>query len=204
MASKNPDSVTNQGQFHGRRAVDAPAHHGQHQTGSRHIPSTQVPEFHAEKLPQNTPLPPSRTFPPNNDLNLPAQDASSPHTTTKDDGAVPGATSADVNRTFGRRVFGTSSNEDHHDLQPGRKGQKTGLARFGKADMQGRVDPRDDAHAGQRALEKDAVGGTRSTKGQLSAGEIPPQQMMTSEGRHAEKNKPDKPNKRQTTSIFTE
>ncbi|KAI5805618.1 hypothetical protein DFH27DRAFT_552070 [Peziza echinospora] len=219
MASKNPDSTSNQGEFHARRAANNPTHGSQHQTGSRHIPSSQVPEFHAETLPPNTPLPPSNTFSPNNDLNLTAQDARSsssrsPHTSTKDedtttttipgDTAVPGATSADVNRTFGRRVFGASSTEDRHDMQPGRKGQKTGLARFGKAGVQGQVDPRDDAHAGQRALDKDAVGGTRSTKGQLSAGEIPPQQMATSEGRHAEKGKPDKPNKRQATSIFTQ
>jgi len=72
--------------------------------------------------------------------------------------------------------------------------------------MQGAVDPRDPIHADQRALDKDDVGGKRSTKGQLSAGEIPPQRMETQEGRHPGKGKKEKVNKRQTkgNSVFTE
>jgi hypothetical protein len=146
--SSNPNSVSNQGEFHARQAgTGASSHHPQagwdsSQSELKHQPGRNVvPENTVDILPRGTHLPPDRTFLPQNDerrMNVPAS--------TREDGVGTGLTNDQIQDTLG----GTTSKDVFSGMgMPGDQsgahaaalgdggGRKTGggLAKYGEGEM---------------------------------------------------------------------
>jgi len=120
MASRNPDSLVNQGEFTARKPRSEPM------TTKGHAPGVQVgndavPEFHAETHPPGT-APKQNTFKPNpqDDVSLQAQ-SSEPAARTDVEDTLGGATSADVHTGLGKPVQGQSGQELHGDRHVGNR-----------------------------------------------------------------------------------
>jgi len=120
-AAKNPDSVTNQGEFHSRVAPSEPLEKGGHKPGVLASPNDHAPEFSAQTLPAGT-APASSTYTPNPDLNNQGMYQSASSTLT-------GADSASVHTGLGHPGSGMTSQE-LHDGSRG-KGQGRGLVGTG-------------------------------------------------------------------------
>jgi len=170
-AAKNPDSVTNQGEFHSRVAPSEPLEKGGHKPGVLASPADHAPEFSAQTLPAGT-APASSTYTPNPDLNNQGMYQSASSTLT-------GADSASVHTGLGHPGSGMTSQE-LHDGSRG-KGQGRGLVGTGaKVGNKGEVvDGRDPYFADQRALEKDVPTGQRGNVGGPPAEERVPEDADT-------------------------
>lgn len=125
----------------------------------------------------------------NNEDTLRAHGKESVYTKPLD--TYPGATSADVNRGYGKPMQGQTSNEMRHEGNHHRKHHGSGYEGHGATGhpkhSEGsignsqKVDPR--YTADQRALDRDeappGVTGQRGDKGTLGAEDIPPQPAET-------------------------
>ena len=113
-ASRNPDAVANQGEFHSRVPPAEPLQTGGHKPGVK-VGNDALPEFHAETYPAGT-APPERSFQPRPEGEVPAQalnenlDSSSQTRTTD---TLPGSTSADVHTGHGKPLQGQENREMH-------------------------------------------------------------------------------------------
>ncbi|KAG9233449.1 hypothetical protein BJ875DRAFT_464127 [Amylocarpus encephaloides] len=126
--SANPESVSNQGQFHSRVPHSKPLTTKGHAPGTK-IGNDAAPEFHAETHPLGS-APKSSSFTPNTKNAIPGQALNpdiSKETWTKASDTLGGATSADVHMGLGHPGQGQSSNELHGT---GKK-EKSGLAGVG-------------------------------------------------------------------------
>ncbi|KAF1343933.1 hypothetical protein BDV97DRAFT_373496 [Delphinella strobiligena] len=129
MAARNPDAAFNSDTngFHPSK----PREDNRIET-SGHKPGVLVgndakPEFHVQTLPAGT-APPSKTFEPQNETERPpyaADPDAKPPTASE---TLGGATSGDVHTGLGHPGQGQSSQELHHDGQPGRKNPGAGGA----------------------------------------------------------------------------
>lgn len=167
----------------------------QHKPGVAASENDRAPEFRAQTLPPGT-APASSSYQPNpvhevpgqanNEDTLRAHGKESVYTKPLD--TYPGATSADVNKGFGKPMQGQTSNELRHDGNHHRKHQGSGYETHGATghpkhtehsigDPQ-KVDPRYTAN--QRAMDRDeAPAGRHGDKGTLGAEDIPPQPAET-------------------------
>ncbi|PVH87020.1 hypothetical protein DL98DRAFT_481045, partial [Cadophora sp. DSE1049] len=128
-ANRNPESISNQGEFHSRVPPSEPL------TTKGHAPGVKVgndafPTFSAETLPAGT-APKDRTFQPNTQNAIPGQAMNpdvSKETWTSAESTIVGATSKDVDTGLGKPVGPQGSKELHHDgAEPGKR-QRTGIA----------------------------------------------------------------------------
>lgn len=117
MASRNPESLVNQGEFTARKPRSEPM------TTKGHAPGVQVgndavPEFHAETHPPGT-APKGNTFQPDpqDDVSLQAQSG----TRTEVEDTLGGATSADVHAGLGKPTQGQTGQELHGDKHVGNR-----------------------------------------------------------------------------------
>lgn len=169
----------------------------EHKPGVLASESDKAPEFHAQTLPPGT-APAGSSFQPNptsevpgqanNDAVLRGHGKESAYTKPLD--AYPGATSKDVDNSFGKPgTVGQTSHEqrhacaDHHRKHHGSGLEGVGAnagpkhSEHGPGDKQ-KVDPK--YNPSQRALDKeDAKPGTRGEKGALGAEEMVPQSAET-------------------------
>ncbi|EAQ84550.1 hypothetical protein CHGG_08564 [Chaetomium globosum CBS 148.51] len=138
--SANPDSVTNQGEFHSRVPPSKPMTTSGHQLGQQ-TGNEAIPEFRAETHTPGT-APSKDTYQPNPLHTTPGQalnpDAFRPeaagHTGALD---MPGATSGDVHSasTFARPMEGQTGRELHGAHAVGkRKKERSGLEGVGATD----------------------------------------------------------------------
>ncbi|KAI9660678.1 MAG: hypothetical protein M1821_010030 [Bathelium mastoideum] len=190
-ASRNADSVANQGEFSSRVERDEPMTTHGHKPGVLASERDRAPEFSAQTLPAGS-APADRTFAPNPTSEVPnlAQSTTTAADTSagteedtlrsKASDTLGGASSADVHTGLGHPGQGQSSAEVRHEGKSHRAHQGSGLEGVGTSGgpaTGGRgVDARLPEFAGQRGLDKDEVeGGTRGTIGGLAAQERVPE-----------------------------
>ncbi|RDW60112.1 hypothetical protein BP5796_11718 [Coleophoma crateriformis] len=126
--SSNPDSVSNQGEFHSRIAPSEPLTTSGHKPGLK-VGSDAAPEFHAQTLPTGT-APADRTFKPDTTSEVPGQAMNpniSKETWTSASDTIGGATSADVHTGYGLPE-GQASTELHGSGATKGKKEELGLA----------------------------------------------------------------------------
>ncbi|CAJ2503369.1 Uu.00g107630.m01.CDS01 [Anthostomella pinea] len=113
-ASRNPDSVAQQGEFHSRVPPSEPLTTKGHKPGVL-VGNDAVPEFHAETHTSGT-APPKDSYRPNPVGEVPGQ-ALNDQTATRTDPAdtLGGATSASVHTGLGKPMQGQTSTELHGD-----------------------------------------------------------------------------------------
>ncbi|EMR71301.1 hypothetical protein UCREL1_1657 [Eutypa lata UCREL1] len=117
-ATRNAESMTNQGEFHSRVPRAEPMQTGGHKPGVK-VGNDAYPEFHAEKYPPGTAPNDERTFQPRPTGEVPAQALNYTDTT---DNIVPGATSADVHTGLGKPMQGQENRELHGKRKNKREG----------------------------------------------------------------------------------
>ncbi|EED22373.1 conserved hypothetical protein [Talaromyces stipitatus ATCC 10500] len=157
-----------------------------HKPGVLASETDKADEFHAQTLPPGT-APAGSSYQPNPINEVPGQanndDVLRAHgkerTYTNPLTTYPGATSKDVDNSFGKPAMSQTSNEQRHaGAEHHRKHHGAGLEGVGanaepQQDRQ-KVDPR--YNPGQRALDREeAVPGTRGGRGIAGAEELPPQ-----------------------------
>ncbi|TVY56159.1 hypothetical protein LCER1_G003310 [Lachnellula cervina] len=130
-ANRNPESVSNQGEFHSRVPRSEPMTTKGHAPGVK-VGNDAAPEFSAQTLPAGT-APAENTFQPNTQSSIPGQ-ANNPNiskeTWTSAQDSLPGATSADVHTGIGHPGSGQTSNELHGT----EKKERSGVAGRGGSD----------------------------------------------------------------------
>merc|ERR1711964_218953 len=136
-ANSNPESVSNQGEFHSRVPPSEPLTTKGHAPGVK-VGNDAAPSFSAETLPAGT-APSDRTFKPNTQNEIPGQAMNpdiSKETWTSADSTLGGATSKDVDTGLGKPVGPQGSKELHHGgSEPGKR-ERTGIAgRGGEVDV---------------------------------------------------------------------
>ncbi|KAK3498691.1 hypothetical protein B0T13DRAFT_511826 [Neurospora crassa] len=135
--SANPDSVTNQGQFHAKVPPSKPMTNSGHQPG-HHVGNERAPEFHAKTFPPGT-APEEHTYLPNPIHEIPGQAHNpdvDPSSRTDPLDAYRGPTTQDLyNRaTWSQPMQGQTSRE-LHGMHPGkRKKEHSGLEGVGATD----------------------------------------------------------------------
>ncbi|PKS12976.1 hypothetical protein jhhlp_000317 [Lomentospora prolificans] len=148
MASRNPESLSNEGEFHARVPRSEPMMKGGHAPGV-HVGNDAVREFHAEMHPAGT-APKESSFWPHPQYESPGQ-AFNPQmeqsTRTEASDTLRGATSADVHQGWGHPGQGTTAK----DFQGGH-GDRTGLTGVGA----NKSDP-----IRERRLDRDVPAGSR-------------------------------------------
>lgn len=153
-ANRNPEAVSNQGEFHSRVPRSEPMTTKGHAPGVK-VGNDAAPEFSAQPVPQGT-APSGRLFTPNTQSSIPGQ-ANNPDiskdTWTSAQDTIGGATSADVHTGLGHPGSGQTSNELRGD---GRK-DRNGLTGVG-------ADQTDSFR--ERGLDIDHPKGTRGKSGE--------------------------------------
>jgi len=158
-ANSNPESVSNQGEFHSRvppseplttkgvspfSIPSTPLSSSRTNTPTQHAPGVKVgndaaPSFSAETLAAGT-APSDRTFKPNTQNEIPGQAMNpniSKETWTSADSTLGGATSKDVHQGLGQPMPQGSKELHHGGSEPGKR-ERTGVAgRGGEADVDG-------------------------------------------------------------------
>lgn len=110
-ASRNTESMVNQGEFRSRVPRSEPLEKGGHKPGVK-VGNEALPEFHAEQYPAGT-APAERTFQPRPTGEFAAQAYDDDQTQTNRTETLPGATSADVNTGHGKPLQGQENRELH-------------------------------------------------------------------------------------------
>ncbi|KAH8699191.1 hypothetical protein BGW36DRAFT_358696 [Talaromyces proteolyticus] len=177
MASRNTQTVdaAGHGAFHPNPPRETPKTEKWHKPGAKVSAHDQAPEFHAQTLPPGT-APASSSYLPNpinetpsqanNDSTLRGHGKESVYTNPLD--SYPGATSADVDKGFGKPMDGQTSNELRHNGEHHRKHHGSGYEGVGGT-----------GH-GQRGLERDWThGGQRGDKGAPAAEDMLPESAET-------------------------
>ncbi|KAI4145918.1 MAG: hypothetical protein LQ340_006123 [Diploschistes diacapsis] len=168
MASRNPDAVANQGEFHASKPRDEPMMTKGH-APSTHVGNDARPEFHAQTLPAGS-APAESTFQPNpisevpgqanNDAVLRSHGKESTKVSASD--TLGGATSRDVHTGYGHPGQGQTSADAKHARTQGQGlvgvGASGAQATMAAADE--RVDPRQRGVERETARQKDTVGET--------------------------------------------
>ncbi|KAL8786534.1 MAG: hypothetical protein Q9195_008165 [Heterodermia aff. obscurata] len=171
MASRNPDSLTNQqGEFHASKPRDEPLTTHGHKPGLQ-VGNDAFPEFTAQTLPAGS-APASNTFTPNPSAD-PTENLPSTETSAAD--TLGGATSADVHTGLGHPGQGQTSNELRHGTQ-GTSKKEAGGSAFASGAPGGNLGADERVQESQRGLEREGGGlaGTRGDKGgEYGAGEVP-------------------------------
>ncbi|OIW22742.1 hypothetical protein CONLIGDRAFT_147954 [Coniochaeta ligniaria NRRL 30616] len=161
MASRNPDSLDHQDQFHAR--VPPTQTHG----GRWHKPGNEqgkeaIPEFHAQTYPPGT-APPESTYQPHNTYETPVEGGPVDY---------PGATSQDVYNATGvqeGRPLQGQTGRELHGAHPGkRKKERSGLEGVGAT---GRDEPTVERKVREGAFDKEeAAKGQRGKSGAAEGG----------------------------------
>ncbi|KAI2619858.1 hypothetical protein GGS26DRAFT_595261 [Hypomontagnella submonticulosa] len=112
-ATRNTESLSNQGEFHSRVPPAEPLTTSGHKPGVK-VGNDAVPEFHAEKYPPGT-APREHTFQPRPEEGVPRSVAESQQFTDPAE-TLGGATSGDVHTGLGKPVQGQTGAELHGDL----------------------------------------------------------------------------------------
>ncbi|OTA99605.1 hypothetical protein M426DRAFT_27354 [Hypoxylon sp. CI-4A] len=105
-ATRNTESMTNQGEFHSRVPPSEPLTTKGHKPGVK-VGNEALPEFHVEQHPPGT-APREHTFQPRPEGETP--------TSVDPTDTLGGATSQDVNAGLGKPIQGQTSAELHGDL----------------------------------------------------------------------------------------
>ncbi|KAI1437869.1 hypothetical protein GGR50DRAFT_611343 [Xylaria sp. CBS 124048] len=122
-ATRNPDSLEGNREFHSRIPPSEPMEKGGHKPGVL-VGNDRIPEFHAETYAPGT-APPENTFKPQPEGQVPAQDAPSAEDT------LQGATSQDVYTGMGKPLQGQEAREINKKHGRHRKKEGTGFAGVG-------------------------------------------------------------------------
>ncbi|CRG91898.1 hypothetical protein PISL3812_08952 [Talaromyces islandicus] len=145
MASQNHQ--TSEAVGHGPFHPDPPRETGKdekwHKPGVHASENDNAPEFHAQTLPPGT-APPGSSYQPNPITEIPGQanndntlrSHGKPSTFTTPLSTFPGATSADVNKGWGKPMNGQTSNELRHDGEHHRKHHGSGFEGVGATGSQ--------------------------------------------------------------------
>lgn len=128
-ASRNTESMVNQGEFRSRVPPSEPLEKGGHKPGVK-VGNDALPEFHAEQYPAGT-APAERTFQPRPTGEFAAQAHDPDQTQTNRTETLPGATSADVNTGHGKPLQGQENRELQHGGKRAHKREGAGLEGVG-------------------------------------------------------------------------
>ncbi|KAM0342532.1 hypothetical protein ACHAPU_009506 [Fusarium lateritium] len=166
MATKNPDSIANQGEFHAR--APAPEHH----LGNKwHKPGNEqgndaIPEFHAKTLPPGS-APRENTFYPDASTETNPQDYGSEALD------MPGSTSKDIHNSIdslhGKPLQGQENREMRGVHPRKRKKERSGLEGVGASTSESVFDKVRDEVADKPNVEKGQRGYTGRREGGLAA-----------------------------------
>ncbi|KAF4338054.1 hypothetical protein FBEOM_8059 [Fusarium beomiforme] len=169
MATKNPDSLEGQGQFHARVPPSEPAAHKWHKPGNEQG-NDAASEYHAEAFPPGT-APQENTFLPNpENVNI---------TETGDEGLdtgaleMPGSTSKDIHNSIdnlhGKPLLGQENRESRGVHPRKRKKERSGLEGVGASTADSVFDKVRGEVADKANVEKGQRGYTGEKEGGLAA-----------------------------------